>query len=123
MSFSYNDDLSTDLDYVRFQIGDTIENAGVKPNKSNFSDEELGSLITIEGSKERAVASAFEALASLWARYIDTEIGARDEKLSQVAKRYGDLAKKWRDGTLGGEGKTVNVEVVQWSFRGLGENE
>jgi hypothetical protein len=97
MTFTYIGDLSTDLDQIRFKVSDTIEDAGVKPNGVNFTDEEINGLQTLESSVNRTVASLYETLAVTWANYIDTEIGTRDEKLSQIAKRYESLAKKWRE--------------------------
>lgn len=124
MAVTYNALLATsDLDFVRFHIGDTVENDGVKPDSSNFSDTELTGLITLEGAREQAVAAAFEALNAIWTRFVDTEIGARDEKFSQVAKGYAQSAMKWRSGQLGGTGNAVNVQVTNWTFNTLRKND
>lgn len=97
MAFTYAGTLTTDLDYIRFKINDTVENSGVKPNGGNFSDAEINGLLVIEGTKERTVAAIYETLSIVWANFVDTKIGPRDEKLSQVSARYAQWAKEWRD--------------------------
>jgi len=96
MTFTYNGNLATDLDVIRFRVRDTSENDGVRPNGGNFSDEEISGLLTIEGNPNRTVAALYEALATEWSNYVDTKIGPRDEKLSQVATRYQQLATQYR---------------------------
>ena len=63
---TYKGDLSTDLDRVRFYLGDTddVTFVGPKPDGSFFGDDELNGLITLEGSWQRAVAAGFETLAA-----------------------------------------------------------
>jgi len=97
MAVSYTDTLLTDRDKIRFKVQDTVENSGPKPNGGNFSDNEIAGMLTIEGTVNRTVAALFEALASIWGHYVDTRIGPRDEKLSQIAERYAKIAQKWRD--------------------------
>lgn len=96
MTFTYVGTLLTDLDEIRFKVQDTVSGSGVKPAGGNFTDEEIAGLLTIEGTVERTVAALLEALAAIWGTYVDTSIGPRDEKLSQVAARYEKLAAKWR---------------------------
>lgn len=97
MTFTYAGTLSTDLDKIRFKIGDTTSGSGPKPSGGNYTDEEIAGLLTLEGSVNRTIAALYENLAAIWAHYVDTQIGPRDEKLSQVANRYWNLAKEWRD--------------------------
>lgn len=97
MAVTYTDTLLTDRDKIRFNIGDTVENSGPKPSGGNFSDNEIAGVLTSEGSVGRATARLYEALASIWARYVDSKIGPRDEKLSKVADNYRALAVQWRD--------------------------
>jgi transcription initiation factor IIE alpha subunit len=98
MTFTYVGTLTTDLDKIRFKIQDTVSGSGVKPNNGNFTDEEIAGLLAIEGNNiNRTVAALYEALAVAWAKFIDTKMGSRDEKLSQVAANYLKLATKWRD--------------------------
>ncbi len=111
MTFTYNEDLSTDLDVIRFRVSDTTSGSGLKPDGSNFTDEEISGLLTIEGSPERTIAAIYENLATAWANYVDTQIGARSEKLSQKATRYASLAKQWRDdyGSVGLSGISIGI--------------
>lgn len=97
MTFTYVGTLATDLDEIRFKIQDTSSGSGPKPSGGNFTDEEIAGLLAIEGSVERTIAALYESLAAIWAHYVDTKIGPRDEKLSQVAQRYQKLATEWRD--------------------------
>lgn len=97
MTFTYVGTLATDLDYIRFKISDTTSGSGPKPSGGNFTDEEIAGLLTAEGTTERTIAALYETLAATWARYVDTRIGDRDEKLSKVADHYLDLATQWRD--------------------------
>lgn len=55
MSYSYNPFLS-DLDRVRFHIGDTDSTA------PRFSDEEIAAILIAEGSWQRAVIACLRAL-------------------------------------------------------------
>ena len=97
MTVTYIGDLSTDRDKVRFYLQDTVEGSGPKPSEGNFTDAEVDGLISLEGSWQRAVAAGLEALAVAWARYADLTVGPRNEKLSQVAKRYQEQADVWRE--------------------------
>lgn len=54
MSFTYLGDLTTNRDYVRFHCGDVVA------DESLLSDELIASLITSEGSKQRAVIAAID---------------------------------------------------------------
>jgi hypothetical protein len=97
MTFTYLGTLTTNLDKVRFYIQDTVANDGPKPDDLNFTDEELTGLISVEGSWQRAVAGAFEALAAAWTRYADIQIGTIRESMLAVAESYLRQAKRWRE--------------------------
>jgi hypothetical protein len=100
MTFTYDGTMATDLDFIRLKIVDTTASSGPKPGTgtaTNFTDEEINGLKTLEGTKERAVAALYEVLAAAWARSVDSKIGPRDEKLSKIADNYLKLAKQWRD--------------------------
>ena len=96
MALTYSGTLATDLDKVRFYIGDRVASSGPRPASANFTDAELAGLITTEGGWQKAVAAAFETLAGEWAAYVDTAIGPRRQSFSQTADRYENLAKTWR---------------------------
>lgn len=109
MTFTYIGDLSTDLDEIRFTIGDTVSGSGIKPNNGNFTDEEIAGLLSLEITTGRTIARLYETLSAIWAKFIDTKMGSRDEKLSQVSARYAALAKKYRDEYGGGSGVTISI--------------
>ncbi len=96
MTFTYLGTLATDLDKVRFHIGDTTASSGVKPADANFTDAELDGLVALEGSWPRAVAAAFETLAALWSRHATFNAGATSVSLSDIAAQYRQSAADWR---------------------------
>ncbi len=96
MSVTYVGDLSTDRDRVRFYIGDTVADAGPKPEDENFSDEELDGLIAVEGSWQRAVAAAFETLAALWAKHTTFNADGMSAQQSDIAALHRAAAADWR---------------------------
>ncbi len=103
MSFTY--DISTNVGQVRFELGDDTEDSGVKPDGSNLSDEEINILLTREDSTVmRAVAAACEALARMYARFVDLSVGPRREALNQASAAYAERAKELRDEYGGGGG-------------------
>lgn len=109
MTFTYLGDGSTNLDQIRFHIGDTVSGSGKKPAGGNFTNEEIGWLLTDEGTVGKTVARLFETLAAEWSVYADTKVGSRDEKLSKIADHYFSLAKQWRAEHGGGSGTTITV--------------
>lgn len=99
MSFTY--DLATEVGRLRLALGDTADGAGVKPDGSNFSDEELAYFLAVEGNVvDLATARACEALATAWANVADLTVGPRSEKLGMVATRYAERGASLRSGTL-----------------------
>ena len=96
MTFTYLGTLATDLDNVRFNIGDITDGTGIRPSGANFTDEEINGLVTREGSWQRATAAIYETLAAEYARFVNLTLGPRREDMSDAAKMYKDLAKKWR---------------------------
>ena len=57
--WSYIGDLSMDLDWIRFTIGDT------DPNDAFMTDAEIQSLLDLKGSKEQAALSCMEYILVL----------------------------------------------------------
>lgn len=96
MTFSY--DLSTDIGEVRLMLGDYTEGNGVRPDGSNFSDEELQVFLDHEDEiVERAVARGCEALAAEYARHAGfTSVGPRKHQLSDRAKMFSEMATRYR---------------------------
>ena len=82
MSFSYDlasaDTDTLNVSKVRLEIDDTVYTAGVKPDGTNFTDEEIMIWLSRESDDVmRAVASACEVLARAWARVADIAVGPR----------------------------------------------
>ena len=91
MSFGYTDTLTADKDYVRFQIGDTVEAVEM------FSDE------AIEAILEEHDDNVFQAISELL-DYIPTSPGVllalhdaagRTFTMSRLAAVYAQFAEQW----------------------------
>jgi hypothetical protein len=117
MSFSYNDELLTDPDRVRFQLDDTVYESGPRPQGRNFSDEEISALVDAEGNWQRAVAAGFEALASAWQRFPSFATDALRLDRTAIADGYREQAAKWRKqyGRRGGVGSAAVIRVDAYS--------
>lgn len=111
MTFTYVGDLSTDLDQIRFEIQDTVSGTGIKPGNGNFTDEEINGVLAIAGSVNAAIGMLYKALWIAWARYVDTRIGPRDEKLSQVANHYKALAASYGASTSNVTAGSINLGI------------
>ena len=97
MAFTYLGTLGTNLDRVRFNINDTVEDSGPRPADANYTDAELNGLITVEGSWQRAVAGGFERLAAEWMRFPSfKETNGLSLNRSDIAKGFLDIAGTWR---------------------------
>lgn len=96
MAFTYAGDGSTDLDKVRFHVGDTTSGSGPLPSGSNFTDAELNWIISDAGSVDKAVAAALDAVSVRWSSYADITVGPRKESYSQIADTWAKRAEAWR---------------------------
>ena len=96
MTLTYVGDYSTDLDKVRFHIGDIVASGGPRPADANYTDEVLTPLITAAGSWQRAVAMLLDNLAIEWTRHSNITVGPRRQDFSDVARGYRLQAKEWR---------------------------
>lgn len=119
MSFNY-DLASTDaaivrISKVRLQIDDTVAGKGVRPDGSNFTDEELTVFLTREGNDEmRAAAAACEALSVHWSRIASITVGPRSEQAGKVASEYRASAEELRrQYGYGTDGGMVSVGVIR----------
>lgn len=87
MSFSYDKNLSTDKDILRFKLQDNDEETAF------FEDEELEGLITIYGGWKRAVIECCYSLAALFAAQPDNvSLGIQSISYAGKAKYYTELA-------------------------------
>lgn len=94
MSFTYTGGVDSDLEKVRHAIGDTTLNAGVKPDGSNFSDQELslhiGPITDMGLTWRSAVPVILRILANLYA------VSARSEKFADYAVDFTQTATQIR---------------------------
>lgn len=100
---------------VRLELGDSVLGAGVRPNGSNFSDEEITVWLDAEESDPmRATARACEALSRAWATVANVAVGPRREELGKVSKDWSDRAETLRIqyGGIGSGGFAVTTRRV-----------
>jgi len=100
VSFTY--DTATDIGKIRFAIGDVTSGAGIKPDGTNFSDEEIQLLLTREGNWGAAAAACCETLSVWYARVVNISVGPRREDLGAIRQAYVDLAAQFRKQYGGG---------------------
>jgi hypothetical protein len=106
--FTYDPTQPTDLDRIRFHVGDTMLGYGVKPNGANLENEEITAVLLVEETWQRAVAGVFEMLAAAWATHVDMSLGDATFGRQTPSVRFEELAKRWRE-RFGGIG---NLELV-----------
>lgn len=114
MTFTYDGALATDLDKVRFEIGDRTSGAGLRPDSANFTNEEIGAVLTLEGSWGRAAARLCEVLANEWSSV------AGSVRMADYAEDYTKRAEMWRRRAQdlrvtygGGGGGMVSVGTIK----------
>lgn len=122
MSFSYilgsSDATMAAIARVRLEIGDTTEGAGVLPDGSNFSNEEIAVYLTTYASDvPQAVNALAGVLARRWATVADVTVGPRSESLSQVSKAWAAIADK-----LGGSEAGSVFSMAPTRVDGYSEN-
>lgn len=123
MAFTY--DLTTDQGKVRFNLGDTVPDAGPRPDKRNFSDEEIDHLLSEEGSVVvAATAFGFEILTSEWRAFAlkdkedESEFDAKG-----LADGYAKQADDWRAKPGGGtSSKALQAGVIGLDVQEKGDN-
>ncbi len=123
MAFTY--DLTTNRGVVRLNIGDTVENSGPRPDKRNYSDEEIDHFITIETDGTTAASAlGFEILANEWASYTLTEKeGEVSFDAKEVSDQYLDIANEWRNKPNGGTGgRSLSAGVLTLDFMEKGDD-
>ena len=108
MAFTYAGTLTTNLDKIRFYLGDVTEDGGPRPSDGNFSDAEIAGLVTAEGTWQRAVAAGFERLAAEWRRYPTFKADGLSLNRSDIAKGFWEQAQDWR----GKFGRTVSIKTA-----------
>ena len=86
--FTYTGAVDTDLEKVRFFVGDVIE------NRAKLTDSEISFLLADQGSVRRAAARAAENIAAIFASKVDQSIGKIRISFSQQFKHFTELAKR-----------------------------
>ena len=85
MTWTYDPSIPTDKDAVRFEIGDT------DTNDQLLQDEEIGYLLTTEGTVLGAAIVAAEKAAAKLAKQADQTVSKVSVSLSQRAEAYRKL--------------------------------
>lgn len=97
MTYSYSEALTVSRDKIRLRIGDTVEAAGPRPDKRNFSDEELTFVLSEETTVNASIAHCFEILANEWTAFALMEReGEVTFDAKEVANNYRTQAAFWR---------------------------
>ncbi len=123
MAFTY--DLTTNRGKVRLNIGDTVANSGPRPDKRNYSDDEIDHFISTEtAGNTAATAFGFEILANEWASYALSERGGEGSfDAKEVSDQYLDIAQEWRNKPDGGTGgRSLQAGVVTLDFMEKGDD-
>lgn len=90
MSFSYNPNLTSDLDKVRLAIGDTDSTNPL------FSDEEINAQLAIYGSVLETAATFAESAAAKYARMVNISVDGLSTSYSDLARNFANLAERLR---------------------------
>ena len=107
MAWTYTAALTSDLERVRFLIGDT------DTNDQQLQDAEIDWVNTQTGNVYMAAAKCCRALAAKYSRQADSAVGDLSVKKSQRAKAYLDLAKKLElDGATNSPPYTGGISVA-----------
>ena len=93
MTFTFIGDLSTDLDKVRANIGDTVSTA------EKFSDEWINGMLAVISDVNTASAALCDQLAARYAGKVDVGGNGANKAQSQLFDHYTKLANRIR--TLG----------------------
>lgn len=111
MGFTY--DLTSNIGKIRLLIGDTVVNVGVKPDGTNYSDEEIQVFLDRNGNDaDIAAAELLENLARMWSLEPDVKMGPVTESRSDVAENLMTQAEKLR-GQTGGDSTAFSVGFVR----------
>ena len=96
MAFTYTGTLATDLDKVRFYIGDKTVNAGPRPAEGNYTDDERNGALALGSSWQETVADMFDTLAAEWIIFPSFQADNFSISRSHIAKNFQSQAEWWR---------------------------
>jgi hypothetical protein len=85
VTWTYDQTLASDLAKVRFEIQDT------ETSDQLFSDEEIGAVLTAQGSVRAATLYLARRLMMRFARLVDTTVGRVSESASQRYAAYKEI--------------------------------
>jgi hypothetical protein len=103
MTWSYDPEMGTTKDEVRFLIGDT------DPEDPLLQNEEIAYLLTVEGSPALAAARACDVLGTRFAKLVDKAVGDLRLSLSQRSENFRAQATHLRSG---GASSVVPVPIA-----------
>lgn len=98
MTWTYDPNIDTPLDRVRFLIGDTNTNARL------FSDEEIRAILAAEPDTESAAVELLLSLAARLSTLVDKSVGDLRISYSQRAANYRQMAKDLATRSAAGTG-------------------
>jgi len=116
VTFTYNL-ASTDatilaVSKVRLELGDTVFEAGVRPDNSNLSDEEITIWLTDEDNHVmRTAARACEALARMWSPVSNHTLGPEREDAGAVSEKWQKMGKAIRDQYGGSSSSAFSISM------------
>lgn len=90
MSFTYLGDLSTNLDKVRFAIGDTDATTAL------FTDAEINGALTVYGTPLNTAAALADAQSAKYSRIANLSIDGASFQYSDRARMFRELAVRLR---------------------------
>jgi len=128
MTFTYNlaslDENLLNISRVRLELGDTAASAGVRPDGSNLTDEEILLWLNEQaGDIMQTVARACAALSNMWTNVANITVGPRREELGQIAKGWADRATQALPYGASYQVKVVPVDQVHDPYRVRPEDE
>jgi hypothetical protein len=120
MTFTYDltnpDETKALISEVRLEIGDTQLNAGVKPDGTNFSDEEIELWLgKVDNDVNLTVAKACSALSRLWTVVANSTVGPRKEELGKVADAWAARASELESGVDVSASSTYRIRIRKTS--------
>lgn len=122
MTYSYSEALTANKDKIRLRIGDTVEDNGPRPDRRNFSDEELTFVLSEETTVSASIAHCLEILANEWTAY---DLSEKNDLIGfdakGLAEEYRNQAAVWRrkaagiseDGLGTLEAGVINLDFMQ----------
>ena len=106
---TFSADLSNDIGKLRSAIGDdtsasATEGAGVKPDGTNYTDEQLQVYLDGVDHWTRAVPQVLRALANRYALAAKaTRVGDYSEDMKAIARELREQAKDWDANQMAGD--------------------